>query len=134
MDIERQFEDLGVDAITGVQLMRSLGLNGDDFLDGARFMQFKDVIDYFKDIPDRDYLFNKILVGKPVDRLQHIWGYSQLAQQKNKLKTQMEIENKKLGLLSTMGDENEMLKQREIIIKYQSDLLKVDEQIYKYEA
>jgi len=134
MDIERQFEDLGVDAITGIQLMRSLGLYPDDFIDEARFLRFKDVIDYFKEIPDRDYLFNKILIGKNVDKLDQVWGYTQLAKQKDKLKSTLDVENKKLEVISSLGDELETEKQRGVINNHQGELLKVNEQIDKYEA
>lgn len=105
MDIEQQFNDLGVDAITGIQLMQSLGLNSDDFYDGARFMRFKDVIDFFKDIPDRDYILNKITIGKNVDRLDHTWTYTQLAKQKRELKSHIEDRMNKLTTIEKLGDE-----------------------------
>lgn len=137
MDIERQFEDLGVDAITGIELMRQLNINPTDFIDTARFMRFKDVIDYFKDIPDRSYLFNKITIGKNVDKLDHVWGYTQLAQQKNSLKSNIESDTKRLQTIEDLGDEMQHDTAKFIqgnLIEKKAELSRVNEQIDKYEA
>lgn len=137
MDIERKFEDLGVDAITGLQLMKSLGLYPDDFYDEARFLRFKDIIDYFKDIPDRDYLFNKITIGKNVDKLDHVWGYTQLAQQKDKIRKNIDGDMTKLKTLEDLGDEmshdNIKFLQSNIVDK-RVELSRIDGQIDKYES
>ena len=132
MDIERQFEDLGVDAITGIQLMRSLGLNGDDFYDDVRFMRFKDIIDYFKDVPDRDYLLNMITIGKNVDRVDHVWGYTQLMKQKNQLQKSIDSEQKKYDILSTTEDELAIKQQEGVLTNFKTELYKTDEQIGQY--
>lgn len=137
MDIERQFEDLGVDAITGIQLMNSLNINPDDFYDEARFLRFKDVIEYFKNIPDRDYILNKITIGKNVDKLDHVWGYTQLTKQKETVKNSISGEMTKLKTLEDLGDEmsHDSIKflQSNLIDK-KVELQRLDQQIDKYEA
>lgn len=133
MDIERRFEDLGVDAITGLKLMRTLGLNQDDFYDEARFMRFKDVIDYFKDVQDTEYLFNKLFVGKMVDRLDHLWGYTQLVKQKENLNKSIEQNTKKLDLIMATGDDMAIQEQQDILNANKIELSKTNEQIYSYE-
>lgn len=136
MDIERKFEDLGVDAITGTRLMGLLRLTPDDFLDPSRFMRFKDVIDHFKNVPDIDYIVNKVTAGKSVDRLDHLWGYAQLSQQRSSLKKEVEDVRSKLDIYQDVGDEFQKnmangLNQRILDIK--SEAKKVDEQIQQYE-
>lgn len=132
-DIERQFEDLGIDAITGIKIMSALNLNPDDFYDGGRFLRFKDVIDFFKNIPDRDYVLNMITIGKNVDKLDHVWGYTQLQIQKNNIKHTLEEENKKMDLLSGLNDEIQTKTQENIINTHKVELMKVEQQISKYE-
>lgn len=104
MDIERKFEDLGVDAITGVNLMRLLNLGPDDFIDPTRFERFHDVIKYFKDMPDVNYIVTKLAVGKPVDRLDHVWGYVELARQKAALKDETKGIMDNIDTFSKLGD------------------------------
>lgn len=137
MDIERKFEDLGIDAITGIQLMKSLNIYPDDFIDGARFMRFKDVIDYFKNIPDRDYILNKITIGKNVDKLDHVWGYTQLSKQKDDIKNHISSEMIKLKTLEDLGDEmsHDSIKflQSNLLDK-KVELQRLDQQIDKYES
>lgn len=137
MDIERQFEDLGVDAITGIQLMRSLNISPDDFLDSSRFLRFKDVIDYFKNIPDREYILNKVTIGKNVDKLDHIWGYTQLSKQKEDLRNHIDSEMKRLDIINSLGDEMQHDSVKFIeskIMDRKIELSKINEQIDKYEA
>jgi hypothetical protein len=133
MDIETKFNDLGVDAITGIQLMKTLNINSDDFYDESRFMRFKDIIDYFKNVPDRDYLLGMITIGKPVDRLDHVWGYTKLQIQKNAIKSTLEAENKKFDLLKDSNDEIEIKAQENKINEQKVELMKVDRQISIYE-
>lgn len=90
MDITRKFEDLGVDAIVGTRLMSVLKLTPNDFLYPEKFMKLKDVIGYFKDVPDFERVVNRITVGKMVDRLDHVWGYAELNNQLSKAKAKQQ--------------------------------------------
>lgn len=131
MDIESKFNDLGVDALTGIQLMKSLNLSPSDFIDEARFLRFKDIIDFFKNIPDREYILNKITVGKNVDKLDHTWSYVQLLGQKDRLKNEVEKNLLKLDTMNLLGEDDSFLKQN--LSESKVELSKINEQINKYE-
>lgn len=134
MDIGQRFQDMGIDAITGVELMKSLGLSSDDFIDPARFERFKDVIDYFKNLPDRNYILNRLVVGKNVDKLDHIWGYTELSRQKEILKEKINSQVIKLDALNTLGDKDESTKFVESsLVEAKNELAKINEQISHYE-
>lgn len=106
MDIEARLQDLGVDAITGVRLMQLIGVYPSEFFDESRFMQFKDVIDFFKDKPDLEFLINKITAGKNVDRLTHVWGYCELTKQKVEKSKQLDVLNDRKKTLEVMNLES----------------------------
>lgn len=119
MEMEKTFEDLGTDAIVGTKLMNLLGISSDDFIDGARFNQFKDLISYFKQNPDMTYIVNKLTIGKPVDKLNHIWGYVELNKQK-------EEQDKKIFALQAIDDKNQFSDQLK-------ESKKLNLQIHEYE-
>lgn len=96
MDAERNFEDLGVDAIVGTELMLKLGVSNMDLIDPARFMRFQDVVKYLKDVPQRDFIINKITASKMVDKLDHVWGYVQLLNQRSQLEKSIQDKNEEL--------------------------------------
>lgn len=137
MDIAKKFEDLGVGVVTGIQLMKSLNISPDDFVDEARFLRFKDIIDYFKDIPDREYIFNRITIGKNVDKLDHVWGYTELSKRRNDITNYLSSEEKRLNTLTELGDEKqqgEISFTQSSILEHRTELSRVNEQIGKYEA
>lgn len=135
MDIEQAFNDLGVDAVVGTKLMDILGLTSSDFVDPARFMRFKDIIGYFKDVPDSGYILNKITTGKLVDKLDHVWGYTDLARQKQSLKQEATALNKQSETISRFDEENPFAMGE--LIKKSNELAdrsrEIDEQMYAYE-
>jgi len=136
MDIESKFGDLGVDAVTGIKLMRLLNVSTEDFVDEMRFMRFKDVIDYFKDIPDTNYIINKVTVGKPVDKLDHVWGYVELTKQKARIRSDIEGTMSKIDTLSSLGDEmqKDMVKSLTESLAYKKvEAQKVEKQMEAYE-
>lgn len=96
MSIEDNFKDLGVDAITGTELMELLSLTPNDFVDPQRFEKFKNVIKHIKDIPDKEYFLKKITMkGLGDDKLQKVWEYCELAKKKadiEKMKSDLDAE------------------------------------------
>lgn len=134
MDIERQFEDLGVDAITGVKLMQLTGISSDDFIDPVRFMRFKDVIGFFKDIPDKEYLINRVLLGKVVDKLDHLWGYTQLLQQRASTENRIKELSENLDKVKFMPEaEADALKFEQELVMVHGELSKIIDHMVAYE-
>lgn len=81
MNIEAIFNEVGADALFCTEVMDTLGINADEFIDPKKFNQFKDVVKYLKDSPNWQYVAKKLTTGKMVDKLQHLWEYSQLESQ-----------------------------------------------------
>lgn len=81
---ERTFQDLGLDAITGVELMDSLGVSLMDVSIPQRFHRLHAVIDFLKQFPEdtRRFLISKAVRGKSVDKLDHMFEYVNLLQSK----------------------------------------------------
>lgn len=136
MDIETKFNDLGVDAVLGFRLMSMLGLNASDFVDESRFLRFKDVITFFKNNPDTEYIINKITTGKSVDRLDHVWGYTELSNQKSNLRQELSNLIMRNDALSSINDDygnssknaiQSMITEKGVQIK------KIDDQMSAYE-
>ncbi len=132
MDIERKFEDLGVDAITGTKLMSLLRLTPEDFLDPSRFLRFKDVIDHFKHMPDTEYVVNRLTIGKALDKLDHVWGYVELSRQKEGLSKRVELENNK-ARFTPPEDLASHAVIKESIDSLARDIYQVEQQIEMYE-
>jgi len=83
--MEEKFNDLGVDALTGTEIMGLADVTTTDLADPIRFQRFKDVLDYVKTIPHehRSYFIRKAVTGKNVDKLDHLWGYVELNKRKD---------------------------------------------------
>lgn len=79
--MEDKFNDLGVDAIVGADLMYKIGITQDDLLDPQAFEKMKDVIHYLKQLPpeQRSIMTNRVLTGKNINKLDHMWGYVELS-------------------------------------------------------
>lgn len=82
---EQKFNDLGIDAVTGVEMMEWLGVSPVDLSDPLRFSRLHEIINYFKQFPEdtQRYLVRKAVNGKNVDRLQHVWEYTSLLKKKD---------------------------------------------------
>lgn len=92
INTESAFNSLGIDAITGVELMEWLGLSPIDFTDSGRFNRFKTVIDYFKQFPvdTQRFMIRRVTNGKNVDKLQHVWEYTELLKNKKAVEEAIE--------------------------------------------
>jgi hypothetical protein len=90
--MEDNFNRLGVGAVVGTRLMELLGLSKDDLADGKRWNQFKDTIEFFSRFPEDDqrFMVSKVAKGKIVDKLQHMWEYSQLFSRKLEVEKQLD--------------------------------------------
>lgn len=97
--MEEKFNDLGVDAIVGGDLMYKVGITEWDLRQPEKFEKMKEIISYLKEIPleERSVVFNKVLLGKNVDKLDHMWGYVSIAKKYNEAKKGLDILREELS-------------------------------------
>lgn len=82
----RIFEDAGVDAIKGSQIMDLLDLSLEELNIPQRFNRFVEIADFMKNYSNFPHVIRKICIGKDVDRLSHVWTYTQLAKNREQAK------------------------------------------------
>lgn len=118
MNAERAFQDLGIDAVTGVELMDQLQISVDELQSPRRFSMLKEVINYFKNYsPDAQrFLISKATNGKMVDKLDHVFAYTKLLESKARYETELTQAEKEREAVT--GDEilsqNAALKELEL--------------------
>lgn len=97
--MEEKFNDLGVDAIVGSDLMYRVGITEQDLRIPGNFEKLKDVISYLKELPpeERSLMMTKLLTGKNVDKLDHMWGYISLSKKYNEQKKALDLLNQELS-------------------------------------
>lgn len=81
--MEEKFNDLGVDAIVGADIMYKVGVTQDDLRIPGNFEKMKDVISYLKTLPpeQRSLVTSKVLAWKDSNKLDHMWAYTNLSKQ-----------------------------------------------------
>lgn len=97
--MEDKFNDLGVDAIVGSDLMYRTGITADDLRNPQSFEKMRDIIAYLKEVPpeQRSYLFNKVLAGKNVDKLEHMWNYIELSKRREAKEAELNLLEEELS-------------------------------------
>lgn len=76
------FNDLHVDPIEGSIIMNKLGISPYDLSDSNTFSRVMDIMGYFQGKEDKEFILDKILVGKNVtNKVDHVWGYTSLRRQ-----------------------------------------------------
>ena len=97
--MEEKFNDLGVDAIVGGDLMYKVGITEWDLREPQKFEKMKEIISFLKEVPpeERGIIFNKVLMGKNVDKLDHVWGYVSVAKKYNESKKNLDILRQELS-------------------------------------
>lgn len=102
MSAQDSFSDLNIDAVTGTSLMNLLGLSTYDLSNPQRFSKFRSVIDFFKQFPEdtRKFLITRATLGKNVDKLDHVFEYSQLLDSKINLEKQIEDFKNEVSVLN----------------------------------
>lgn len=141
-NMEENFNDWGIDALTGTEIMRLTGITPTDFVDPVRYQRFRDVIQHLKGIPDKEFYITKITLGKNVDKLDHLWSYVELEKRKafkldeakrvdDEVSTFIRFANEKnIQKLDDLGGYVEASKKREVI---NNDIHALEEQMSYYE-
>ena len=90
--MEEKFNDMGIDAMTGTEIMSLTGLSAFDVKNPAIFEKLKDSISYIKTLPpdQRSFFINKVVAGKNVNKLDHLWGYVELNKKRDVKMKEME--------------------------------------------
>lgn len=95
MSIARDFEDAGVDAIKGTEIMEILRLSPEDLSIPKNFQQFREVLSFIKGFSDYRYVLNKITKGNVEDKLHHAWMYTKVAKEhQDKIQQRKDLEGK----------------------------------------
>jgi hypothetical protein len=132
---ETTFNDLGVSAILGTQLLGWLNLSLEDLAIPSRFTKLQGCIDYLKQFPDdtQRFLINKATRGKAVDKLDHLYEYTNLLKEKTSIEANLKANASELSVISGSQD---MMKISELTSKVdslQTNLRHINEEITIYE-
>ena len=78
------------DPIDGAETMQLLWASHMDLKDLTRFRKIQEIIDYFKDNPNKKTDFYRLLIGKPtVDKVNHMWEYVGIKSQYDKVSNEL---------------------------------------------
>ena len=130
---ESTFNELGIDVITGVELMEALNLSVDEIGFPQRFHRLQEVVGYLKQFPldTQRYLIKKACYGKNVDKLDHMFEYTNLLKNKFELENTMkEIEVEKSAVMNDLSKGIE-LAMREKDVSGRLSAVKDECQIYE---
>lgn len=96
--MEDKFNDLGVDALLGSQVMQTLGAHQQDLQNAVTFEKIKGIIQYLKPMsPEtRQFFVSEVLVGKNVNRIDHLHNYIQVHKKYELRKMEMDELKKEL--------------------------------------
>jgi hypothetical protein len=127
------FQDLGVNALTGVNLLEWLDVAPEELAFPQRFSKLQAVIEFLNPFPEdtQRFLINKATLGKQVDKLEHMFEYTALLQRKYGYEQSLKkIEHEKsvLGFDPSLMDEVQL---REDGVKKDLDLLLAEIRLYE---
>ena len=134
--MEDKFNEAGVDAVLGRQLMQMMDLSPMDFVDNARFRRFQDVIKFFKEVPNPGHIIRHLTIGKHVDKLDHIWGYTELQGQRERMRGTIADMMHKIEAYDAVGDKyskDMRNKLNEEMHGVKAEMKNVESQIKQYE-
>lgn len=103
-----QLLGMGLSPLFAIGLMRLLEIHPDELIDATRFERFKDVLVCLKDDKNYSYLVTKLTTGKSVDKLNHVWGYTKLGKDKEKLLEERAGIQKNLDLILRMAGDKQV--------------------------
>lgn len=71
-------EDLNLDPIAATEVLSYMHVHPAEIHDPAKQTRLKEVVSFFQKAEDKRFLINKLLAGKAVDPIDHLWGYVQV--------------------------------------------------------
>lgn len=104
MNPNEAFTDLNIDAVTGERMMSMLGIGVHDLSIPSRFSKLKSIIGIFKNFSDdtQRFLISRATTGKNVDRLEYMYEYSNLLENKLGLEKELQDFQKETSALNTI--------------------------------
>lgn len=141
MDLS-QLEDLNIDAINGAEIMSLLGLSSYQLDDPITMNRMTDVIKYLKDVPDKSFFVNHIMIGKNIqDKLSHVWTYIEVLKKREETESNLSNVEKQLrgysdrAIMNQLSEAEkpiifELSKQKDSIL---TELSRNKEEVFKYE-
>lgn len=111
MSVLEKYSDLGIDPLKATELLDVLGVSADELSAPGRFEKFKQMAKYMIKFDNFPYLIKKLTLTKNVDKLQHVWEWTELSRQ-------LEEENQKLSAVSIDEKEIEHLHDPEVREKF----------------
>lgn len=69
------FSQIEGDAVDATETLQIMNIDLDDLDDSTNFSKFQEIVDFFKDAPDKRVLLTKLATKNPEDRINHIYNY-----------------------------------------------------------
>lgn len=131
--METNFNDLGVDAIKGTEIMQLLDLGMDDLSVPQNFSKFKDILSFVKTFDNYRYVIQKITRGKNIDKLAHCYEYINLMKQRDDILTKYEDMSKHIDNLSKIGSEDEKKAVTQRFVDLKNTIDSLESEMYLFE-
>lgn len=135
MNTEDIFRGLGLDAVTGVKLLDWLDLSTDELQIPQRFSKLQAVIGFLKDVPEdtQRFLIAKATRGKMVDKLDHMYEYTGLLNEKKMHEDKLGEIDKERSILELSNEPELVIDAAKRSMDVRGNLDKIKEEIYLYE-
>jgi hypothetical protein len=106
MDPESAFNDLGVNAVTGTRLMEMLDVTMTDLIDPQRFSRLRSITEFLSQFPEdtQRFLVNKATRSKNLDKLTHMFEYSELLKERAKAEESLKSCVEEMSMVLSAGD------------------------------
>lgn len=106
------FSDLNVDPIKGTEILSYLGVTPSTLSHPTIFNQVQDILAHLQNVEDYRWFINKAVGAKNVDKLQHVWEYVKLQEERAQLSGDLDKINRNISE-ATMKEQDGQLDELE---------------------
>ena len=99
MSIDDKLFEIGGDVTKTTAIMDMLGFDIDEIDIPVKFKMLKETIEFFGQFENGEYMLRKVCIGKPGDRLNYAWDYSQLYKKRDLDQKQLDEVNEARDVL-----------------------------------
>ena len=75
------FSDMNADPIEAAEIMEIAGIHQKDLIFPTRFNRVKEIVKFFSGKIDKSSAIRRLIAGKNVDTVDHLYGYVELRKQ-----------------------------------------------------